>query len=248
MTRWAIGVLASAVMVAVAPARDKAAEDVLNKAIEAHGGKAALTKLVAGTYAMKGTVVISGQALPFTGSGAYHLPGKLRQELTIDAMGQKLPIVVVANGDKVTQKVMGQAAPLPNDAKDEIRQSVLAQEVVQLTPLLDAARFTLQAEKDADVGGKPAAVVLVTGKGLNDTRLYFDKGTGQLVKTTRKALSPEGQNVTEETLISGYAKVNGIAVPTKLTVNHDGKEFMKAEMSDYKLSETLDAKQFDTEG
>jgi hypothetical protein len=245
MTRWAIGVLASAVLVAPAAARDKAAEDVVKKAIEAHGGADALKKFVAGTYALKGTVVISGQELPFTGTAAYQLPGKLRNELKINLMGMELPIVVIANGDKVSQRVMGQAAPLTNEVKEEVRQGALSQELTQLTPVLDGARFTIKAEPDAEVGGKAAAVVLVTGKGLNDTRMYFDKTTGLLVKTIRKALSPENKQVDEETIVSDYTKANGVAVPKKITVNHDGKLFMKADMTDYKLSEKLDAKLFD---
>jgi len=243
MTRWAFGLLACAVVLAPAAGRDKAAEDVVKKAIDAHGGKDALTKLLAGTYSSKGTINVQGMELPFTATSAYQIPGKMRQDLTVKA-GQDLKIVVVANGDKVSQTVAGQAQPLSNDVKEEILQGVVAQEVTQLTPLLEGGRFTLKAEKDADVGGKPAAVVLVTGKGLNDTRLYFDKGTGLLVRMVRKALSPEGRQVEEEATVSDYEKVSGVAQPKKIEVKHDGKPFMKATMSDYKLSEKLDPKVF----
>jgi hypothetical protein len=244
MTRWAFGLLASAVLFAPAAARDKAAEDVVTKAIDAHGGKEALSKLLAGTYSMKGTIVVQGMELPFTGTSAYQVPGKMRQDITVSAGGQQLKIVVVANGDKVSQTVGGQAQPLNNDVKDEILQGVVAQEVTQLTPLLGGTRFTLKAEKDGEVGGKPAAVVLVTGKGLNDTRLYFDKTTGLLVRTLRKALNPDGKLVEEESTVSDYTKVNGIQVPQKIAVNHDGKPFLKATMTDYKISEKLDPKLF----
>jgi hypothetical protein len=246
MTRCVIGLLAAAVLAAPAAARDKAAEDVVNKAIGAHGGKDLLTKLVAGTYSMEGKLSVGGMTLPFTGSVAYQLPDKLRQELKIGPAGAEVPVVVVANGDKVSQRIMGQASPVPNDVKEEVRQGVLAQEVTQLTPLLNASRFTLKAEADAQVGGKPAAVVLVTAKGLNDTRLYFDKATGLLVKTVRKALSPDGKQVEEETIVSDYTKVSGVSVPKKITVNHDGKLFLEADMTNYKLAEKLDAKTFDT--
>src|SRR4051794_19884304 len=102
MARWVVGLLASALVAAPAAGQDKA-EDVVKKAIEAHGGKDLLTKLVATSYAMKGTLVVGGQEVPFTGSDAYQVPGKSRQELTLDAMGMKVPVVVVVNGDKVSQ-------------------------------------------------------------------------------------------------------------------------------------------------
>lgn len=247
MSRWTFGLLACAVVFAPAAARDGAAEDAVKKAIDAHGGKDTLTKLLAGQYAMKGTIVIMGQELPFTGSSAYQIPGKFRQELTVKA-GQDITVIVTANGDKVSQTIKAGGMVLPqqinNDVKDEILQGVLLQEVTQLTPLLEGKKFTLKAEKDADVGGKPAAVVVVSAKGLNDTRLYFDKGTGLLVRAVRKALNPDGKQVDEDTTLSDYEKVSGVMVPKKIAVTHDGKPFMKATMSDYKLAEKLDPKLF----
>ena len=96
------------------------------------------------------------------------------------------------------------------------------------------------------VDGKPAAVVLVKAKGLNDTRVYFDKQTGYMVKTLRKGLNLEGKEVEEATVNSNFEKVMGVVVPKKAVVTHDGKPFMTAEVTEYKLAEKLDPKLFTT--
>lgn len=244
MTRWLLGAALAALAAAPAAAQDAAA--AVKKGIEAHGGADALKKLVAGTFSMKGKLVINGAEVPFTGTSSYQVPGKFRQEVSIEAApGMKLPVVVVVNGQKVKQTIAGKPAPLPDAAKAEIVQAAVMQEVTQLVPLLDAARFTLKAEKDEAVNGEPAAVVLVTAKGLNDTRLFFDKKTGLLVRTVRKALSPEGKEVTEETTMSDFAKANGVTLPRQMVIKHDGKPFMTATLGDYKLAETLDPKLFE---
>ncbi len=244
MTRWAAGLLAAVLLAGAAAAQDKP-EDVVKKAIEAHGGADALKKLVAGSYAMKGKVVTGGREEPFTGTAYYQLPGKMRQDLAVEAGGGRVAVVIVANGEKASQSVNGQPEQLPDEVRKEIVQTALQQDLTQLTPLLEGDRFTLKAEKDADVGGRPAAVVLVTGKGLTDTRMYFDKKTGLLVKTSRKALGQDERPVQEEVLFGDYTKVSGVQVPKSLTVNHDGKLFLQAQLSEHKLSEKLDPKLFD---
>ena len=90
-------------------------------------------------------------------------------------------------------------------------------------------------------------MVLVTAKDLNDTKLSFDKKTGLLTKVERKGLAPsmgEPTEVTEETVMSDFKKVDGVMQPTKMVVTHDGKKFMTMTVTDTKLMEKADAKAF----
>ena len=124
----------------------------------------------------------------------------------------------------------------------------MLQEVEQLTPLLDGKKYTLKVEKEAKVDGKPAVVVLVKAKDLNDTKLYFDKKTMLLVKTERKAKSPgpmgDSVDVLEETYMSDFKKIEGVQTAMKLKVNHDGKKFMTLTNTEVKLMEKADPKKF----
>jgi hypothetical protein len=249
MRTWLLG-LTLAALTAVPALGQDTAEAVVKKAIDAHGGADALTKYKAGSATVKGEMVVFGMDLTFTGDMVYSLPDKYKMTINADVAGQKLAIVQIANGAKYKQTINNMAVPLKDSERDELLQSAKLQEVSQLTPLLDAAKYTIKAEKDADVDGKAAAVVLVTAKGFKDTRLFFDKKTGMLVKTERKGLAPsmgEPEEVTEETFMSDYKKVEGVQQPMKMVVHHNGKKFMSMTMSDSKLMEKADEKLFATD-
>jgi hypothetical protein len=253
MRKWMLGLAAVAAAAVAAPAQDKqdkAAVAVVKKAIDAHGGADALNKYKAGVMKMKGTATVMGLDMDFTGTISYALPDKFKLDMDAELMGMKLKVLNVTDGKNVKSTLNGMAVPLPDAAKDELLNNAVEQEVAQLTPLLDAEKFTLKAGDDADVGGKKAAVVVVSGKRLKDKewKLFFDKDKGTLVKTQRKGLSPDGQNeVDEETLYEDYKKVDGVMTAHKFTVKHDGNKFLSFEVTEVAYKDKLDDKEFSTD-
>ncbi len=241
MSRWLLA--SAAVAFALAPAQaQESAEAVVKKGIEAHGGAEVLKKLTAGESAFKGDMTVFGMDLEFTAKLVYQLPDKFRMEIDTEAGGQKLAIVQVVNGTKTKSMLNGMATPLGEAEQKELRQAAMLQEISQLTPLLDK-KYTLKLEKATD----EANVVSVTAKDLNDTKLFFDKKTGLLTKTERKGLAPsmgEPTEVTEESVMSDFKKFDGVMLPTKITVNHDGKKFMTMTVTDAKLMEKAEEKAF----
>ena len=114
-----------------------------------------------------------------------------------------------------------------------------------LYPLLDKEKYTIKAGKDAKIADVECGAVVVEGKKTKTMTLYFDKKTGLLHATTRKSLSPgAGEEVDEETVMTEYKEVDGIKIPMKLLVKHDGKTFMTTTFTDAKLSAKLDPKVF----
>jgi hypothetical protein len=244
MSRWFLGLAVAALAVAASPA-DDAANKVVEASIKAHGGADALKKFKAGSSKMKGEMVVFGMDLEFTGDLAYELPDKYKMTILTDVAGQKLTVVQVVNGTKVKNTLNGMALNLGAAEKSELAQAAAMQEIAQLTPLLGSEKYTIKAEKDEDVGGMPASVVLVTAKDFKATKLYFDKKSNLLVKTSRKGLAPgmgEPQEVMEETILSDYKPVEGIQTPMKMAVTHDGKKFMNVTVSDVKVAEKSDVK------
>jgi len=252
MRTWFYGLAAVAAVATAAPADDKPAQDkaavaVVKKAIEAHGGADVLNKYKAGTMRIKGTASVMGLDLEFTGEVSYAFPDKYKMTMDADLMGQKLKIVNVANGKTVKSTVNGLAAPIPDAAKEEMASNAVEQEVTTLTPLLDADKYTLKSAPDADVNGKPAAVVVVSGKRLKDKewKLFFDKDKGTLVKMQRKGVAADGSTeVDEESYMMDYKKVDGVLTPGKVEVKHDGKKFLTFEITDVKYKEKADDKEF----
>jgi hypothetical protein len=243
MTRFTVGLLALVVLVQFAPAQTTP-EDAVKKAIDAHGGMAALKKYPAGTSKIAGKVSIGGAEFPFTGALAFWVPGRVRVEMTLESSAGKATLLQIVNGQKVRQTENGKLSKLDDAMQAELRESAAIQEMSLLYPLLDSTRYTLTAGKDATIDGKECSVIVVKGKGIKDTTLSFDKKTGLLVGMQRKGLSPQQKQVAEATTFSDYKKIEGIVVPLKSKVTHDGKPFLDLTVSEYKPAEKLDDKMF----
>lgn len=246
MTRTLAGLALAAAFAASAAAQDTPA-GVVQKAVDAHGGAAALKKFPAGTSRLVGKVAAPAGDLGFTGDLAFAVPGKVRLVMAIAFGDQKVEVVQVVNGDKAKQTENGKPTALTDAVRAELKESALVHELSLLYPLLDPTRFTLAAEKDAAVDGKDCAVVLVKAKGLKDVRLYFDKKTGLLSAMRRQGIGPDGKAVDEFTTFADYKPAEGVQVPMASRVTHDGKPFLSVTVAEYKPAERLDDKLFAVE-
>jgi hypothetical protein len=233
----------------VAWSQDEAATKTIKKAITAHGGEEALKKAKSAQTKMTGQMQLLGMDLDFSGEVVYDIPGKFRLSMDVKILNQKQSIVQIVNGDKLKQTTNGMSVKLGEQEKGEMLQAALMQEVTLLTPLL-TDKFTIKADKSVEADGMNYDVVIVTGKNFKETKLFFDSKTGLMAKTERKAftLSETGpKEVTEVGLMSDYKKFDGIQLPTKMQVLHNGKKFMTMTMTDVKMLEKVDAKQFATD-
>jgi len=255
MRHWFLGLavaVAAAGGAAAAPAAADRAEAVIKKAVEAHGGAEAIDKYKGGKCKMKGELSVLDMDLEFTGSLTYSLPDRYKVELDTEVMGQKMTIHQVVKGEKVKSTITfgGMELPADGDAeKDELKLAAAMQEAEQITPLLDKKKFSLKTADDEEVNGKKAAVVIVTPTAVKkDVKMYFDKSSGLLVKTSHKGIGPgEGggqADVQEDSYFLDYKKVKGVQVPMKLEVKHDDKKFMTITMSDVELLDKVDDKEF----
>jgi hypothetical protein len=251
MRRWLIG-LAIAFASAGLAVADEKVEAVVKKGIEAHGGADALNKYKATKFKMKGDMHVLGMDLEFTGSMAYSFPDRYRLDVDTEVMGQKLSIQQIVKGEMVrsTVKVGGMEMPAGGDPeKEELKFGAALQEALQLTTLLDKKKFTLKAADDEDVNGKKASVVVVTPAGFKkDAKLYFDKTSGLVVKTSHKGIGPgDGGapvDVLEDSYLMEYKQIKGLQVATKMEVKHDNKKFLEFKMTDIEILEKIDDKEF----
>ncbi|MDB5313125.1 MAG: hypothetical protein JWO38_7327 [Gemmataceae bacterium] len=246
MIRWALGVAVVVCLTAPLPAQNKP-EDLVVRAITAHGGVDALKKFPAGTSKIAGKVIMAGVEFPFTGALAFEIPGKARMEMALEQGDMKTTLLQVVNGVKVRQTENGMVSRLDEAVQAELRESAVIQEMSLLYPLLDPKKFTLKTEPDATVVGRECVVLAARARGLKDTILFFDKKTGQLAAMRRKGLSPAQKTVDEFTIFSDYKTIQGLVVPMKTKVMHDGKPFLEITVSEYTPLEKIDEKLFTTE-
>lgn len=227
-------------------AATKGASAVVTAAIVATGGEELLNKFKGTSMTMKGEMSMMGLDLEFEGKVIAMQPDKYKMTIDTSLMGQKLSIEQVMNGKKMKASLNGMAIPLDDDTKDQLQDSITEMEITQLTPLLDAKKYTLKSGDEAEVDGKKADVVIVNSENgkVKDMKLFFDKTSHLLVKTQKKDKDESDKEIDEESFYLDYKKVQGVLTPHKGSVKHDGKDFMKFTLSDVKLLEKVDDKEF----
>ncbi len=241
--------LLSVALLLVPAAGLRAADDdvraIISKAIKAHGGEEKLTKYQASQIKGKGKADTPVGEIEFRNEVSTMMPDKVKDVSEFEVMGNKVRVVSLIVGNKVTVEANGQAVPLPDKAKDAIKETGYQMRVGKMVPLLKDKDFELSSLGEIKVNGKPAVGVQVKSKGHKDVNLYFDKESGLLTKVEKQSVDAmSGNEFTEERIISEYQRVDGVAVPKKLTVNKDGKKSLELEIEEAKLLEKLDDSEF----
>jgi hypothetical protein len=238
LTLLALGVFVASPAAARA---DDEPKDILAKAIKAHGGEELFTKNQAGQTKAKGKLTIGGAEVEFTQDVSYMMPDKHRDSLEISVGGNTITVLTIVNGDKITMEVNGKEMDVPDQAKDALKHMRHVQKLARLVPLKDKA-YELSLIGDDKVEGKKVVGIRVSAKDQKDVSLYFDKETWLLAKVEYRGMEPgTGKEVNEERILTEYAKnKDGVPVPKKLLVKHDGKTFVEAEIVEMTLLEKLD--------
>lgn len=219
------------------------AMEIVDKAIEAHGGEAEMKKLSSNSMKMKGTVHVMGMEIAFMGDTSSQEFARRRVDLEMEVANQKFRIVNVFNKDKGWAKVNDQVTEMTKDQVAGAVDQAHSNWVASLLPLKDKA-YTLSLVGEGKVGTTPVLVITVTRKDRRDVNLSFDKKTHLLLKVeTRVKDEQSGEEKTEEAFFSDYND-KGLKQPKKITVNRDGKLFVEAEVSDLRVDEKFDESVF----
>jgi hypothetical protein len=222
-----------------APAEQPAeARAIIDKAIAAVGGKDKLARAKHMTWNEKGTYYGMGDGLPYTGHYAMQWPNQFRMEI-------EGVFTMVVNGDQGWLKSDKGTIEMPKEMLASQKEDLYGGWVASLLPLENKA-FTLAALPETKIADHAAVGVKVSHKDRSDVELYFDKEKGLLVKSTFTTHDPEKKNkeVKQEVLFSEYKEFDGIKLPTKLVIKRDGKLFVEAASSDFKMPEKVDEKLF----
>ena len=243
--------LFSTVIVIAGSSALRAADDdpkvILQKAIKAHGGEDFLLKHQAVRASNKGKISIPGVGeAEFTQDMAYMLPDKLKDKLDLSIGGQNISIVTVMNGDKLSIEAAGKAVDITDDIKKAMKDAQYMMSIARLAPLLKDKSYEISLFGAAKVEEKPAIGVRVTAKGQKEITLFFDAKTGLLAKLEHRTVEAgTGAEINEERIILEYKKnTDGISVPKKVLIKHDGKTFIEAESVEFTYLEKIDEGEF----
>jgi hypothetical protein len=221
---------------------------VIEKAVKAHGGAAALDKYAGQKADVKGTIIAGGMEIELAGSFLRVYPDKERLTANLNVGGMELPLVQIANGPAVILTVGGNPQSPEGDRKADAlfgTYSVLL--AGRLTPLLKGGPFTLKPGPEAAVGGRPAVGVVVEHTTYKPITLHFDTESGRLVRLTRPGKDMDGQDVERETVFADHKEVGGVLLPHTVTTSAGGKKVSVFTVQKYELLETVDESQFKPE-
>lgn len=249
MTRLLMSLCSVAALVVVSGgvrAADDDAKAIIARAIKAHGGEEYLTKNKAARMQNKGKIQIPGVGeSEFTQDLAYMLPDKLKDTLELSIGGQKISIVTVMNGDKLSIEAAGKAVDVTDDIKKAMKDAKHMMTVSRMVPLLKDKSYELSIFGEAKVEDKPAIGIVVASKGKKDITLFFDKKTNLLAKIEHRTVEAgTGNEIGEERIILEYKNKDGIPFPKKVLVKHDGKTFLEAECLESVMLEAIDEAEF----
>lgn len=218
------------------------ARAVIDRAIKAHGGTANLSKFQAITFTLRGKCfALGGTGADYTSRWTVQDPYKLREETDIAAVGRKLHVVRVVNGDRGWVRMGITTRPMDREALTERKEGLYADHVARLADLTNG-KYRLTPLGASKVGVRDAVGVRVAQPGHRDVSLFFDRKTGLLLKSQRRAKDPTGgsKEFTEVTLFDDYTEVEGTLQAQSFTVLRDGKKYADARCSDLETHAQLD--------
>jgi zinc protease len=191
------------------------AETVLDQFVEATGGKAAYEKFKNRTRS--GTIEVP----------AANATGKIQ---IFQAAPKKLAIVTEIGPAKSTQATDGttvwQTSPdgarlMDAAEKDDFLRDATFNAEIHSKDLYEK----LECVGVEDVEGKPAYKVVLTAKTGKTETEYYDKASHLLVKETTTTKGPMG-DVSLESILSDYKKVDGLLMPFTITQKIEGQQFV----------------------
>ncbi len=236
------------VMLFTQTSRADEAKEIINKAIKAHGGKEVMAKYKGSKSSMKGKITLPmvGET-DFTRESAYMLPDKFKETLELDIGGNKISVVTIVNGKKMSIESNGMEIKITDAIKNALKDAQHMLQVGRLVPLVEDKGYKLEGLGEIKVEDKPAVGVRVISKGKKDVNLYFYKDSGLVAKVETRTVEPGTEKeITEERIFVEYQKEkkDGQAVPKTVLVKHDGKDFLKADIVEISFLETVDDSEF----
>jgi hypothetical protein len=236
------------VLVACAPKRSFAqtAKEIIQKAIDAHGGLDNLKKYPGAKATEKGKMTIMNLEATIESEETYLLPDQFKSVMKIEVLGQKQAVTQIFSAGKMKTTANGVSLPLSDAMKDEMKNSMNVHVATELYPLLEDKKFEISAIANPEkVGGKDVVGVLVKMKGQKDCKLFFDAKTFVMVKIERKGLDFTEKEVDQQMLLLDNKKFDGILRPVKYDLLFDGKKVATVEVVSFKHLAKVDKKEFD---
>jgi hypothetical protein len=238
--------LALAILAAGAPGQPSP-QQIIDRAIQAQGGADLLRKYPAMTMKSRGKFFAGDKAIPTTQEWTAEGNDRLKSILETTINGRPLKLIEVINGNRGWLKIGDmETLPLKKDRLQEERAEMYAGWVGTRLPLREDKGFKLTSLGEVQVDGQPALGVKVEREGQRDVRLYFDRKSGLLVKSSFliRDLDAKGKEMVQDTFFHDYKAFQGLQQATRTVITRDGKRYIEVEATEVRPLEHLEDSTF----
>lgn len=213
--------------------------EIVDRAINVHGGATALTKMKAVEQSAKGRCNLGGPDLETVREGKWALPDRVLWSLDMTREGSRVKTLIGLNGLTGWHKNNANPAlDLPPGLFDLIADESWVQWLCTVAPLTQKG-LKLAADKSIPVDGQPADGVLVSKEGRPDVTLYFSKSSGLLVRAAAR-IKDGGGTANKEWTFALHKEFAGVRLPTKITEVQNGIRQAEWANVEYKFVEKFD--------
>ena len=223
---------------------DKGAAGIVDKGIEALGGKEKLTAVKAVTWSGKGKITIQDSENEFHSKLVAEGLDRFRGEFEAKFNADEIKGVTVVDGDKAWRQI-GDTTELDKEALANQKRDVYLQIIPAMLVQLKDKEFKLESAGEDKVNDKPAAAVKVTPPDGKEFTLWFDKESGLPVKMVAKVIGWGGEEFTQQTTFADYKDFDGIKKATKVDAKRDGEKFIEYRVTEFKVLDKAPEKSFD---
>lgn len=237
MRKIVAGALAVATLTAFAaqPGFGQTAQDVLNKMIDASGGRKALEAVKDTTITGSVELVQMGMNAPIT---IYQKePNKIRMDIDIAAAG--MTFTQGYDGQKAwwTNPQTMTTEEMPDFMSKEFSHEAMGNDAL-LNPQKLGITYVLKPKEKVD--GKDCIVLEQTLADGHKTLIFIDPATYLPYKTTTKSVEMTGVEVDAESYPSDYRKVGGLMVAHAIRNLQNGAENMRMTITGVTYNANLD--------
>jgi hypothetical protein len=220
------------------------ARAILDKAIAAHGGEAALSKIVASRVKLKGTSYDGTEKSPLSPEWTAQGLDKMRA-VSFDDKGNPDTIEVV-NGKEGWIKEAGHDTDAMSEAQLKSRGEMIYVDWITWLAPLKGQEYKLSPLPEKTIADRKAVGILVHHGKHDDIKLYFDRESHILVSYERRFDNVDaGTVVDEHTIYSDYRTVHGTKQPFKMETYWGGVMSSEATATSFELfDKPLDDKLF----
>lgn len=224
------------------PADEVDPKSLVERAIEAHGGREKLVQVRADQVKTKGTLFLGDKEAPFVAETWVQLPGQFKNAIEVTtSKTTKIRLMQIVSKDRITETLDGLPHKSSPAALSEIRETLHLNNIVRLVPMLASPDiYRLDYTGELKIQERTLQGIKVSTRGRQEVRLFFDKANGMLVRTEQQLDDGNGKEIRQEGYYLDFRDLGGYKRPIKMAAYRDGKKVMEAELLDVKYFEKFD--------